>query len=569
MGALRPHEALVVLRALEELASADPLGVRGVLATLVTVDGALHERSGAIELFCDDAASGAQDARPVGTLPERLRTAFDLAISERTPRIVEVDIDGDEALFGPGGLSGSVELWLEPVTGELRESLREAREMILRGRGLIVELVLSGDRVGHRAHYDQDHPGVRDCYAEGVPELDEEVGRGGISRVLQLPLIPMGHALLIGSGADARRLARLLDRLGFVVTVADHRPGRLHGERWDRVRWRLVEGAWDVVRAAVRPDADTFIVVMSHNHDADLLALKGALQSPASYVGFVASSARAKKILAELDGQGVEPRPGVFSAPAGLDAGAETPEEIALCVAAEILAVRMGRKGGRPARLRPAGSAPAARRGGIKVPGLVLAAGRGRRFGGTSKLLAKVDGRPVLRHVVEAALASRLDPVIVVLGAGAESGLQAIKGLEDARLRIVFNPAWESGKASSFQVALREVPDDAPGVVALLGDMPRIKPWLIDRVLSEFEISGRLCFPIYPGDEGPQKGQPTAYPRELFGEVGHLIGDETAMAAVRRHWGEAVKIPLDDASSQVDIDTAQDLELLSVSPESS
>ncbi|HEX4048966.1 MAG TPA: hypothetical protein VH309_14065, partial [Elusimicrobiota bacterium] len=59
----------------------------------------------------------------------------------------------------------------------------------------------------------------------------------------------------------------------------------------------------------------------------------------------------------------------------------------------------------------------------------------------------------------------------------------------------------------------------------------------------------------------------TAYPRELFGEVRQLVGDDTAMAAIRRHWSEAVKIPLDDASSQADIDTAADLELLKVSPE--
>jgi molybdenum cofactor cytidylyltransferase len=177
-------------------------------------------------------------------------------------------------------------------------------------------------------------------------------------------------------------------------------------------------------------------------------------------------------------------------------------------------------------------------------------------------MLADVDGRPVLRHVVEAALGSRLDPVVVVLGAGAEAGLQAIEGIDDPRLRVVFNPAWASGKASSFEVGLRAVPADAPGVVALLGDMPRVKPWLIDRVLSEFELSGRLSFPVFTGPEGPAKGQPTAYPRELFGEVGRLIGDDTAMAAVRKHWSEAVKIPLDDASSQADIDTAADLQLL-------
>lgn len=561
MGAPRPHEALNVLRALEDLASADPLNVRGVLATLLTLDGAPHERSGAMALFCDDAATGAEGTRALGTLPEDLRAAAERAMAEQVPVLAELTLDEDEALFGPGGLQGRAELWLEPVTGELRDTLRQARETLLRGEGLVVELAISGDRQGRRQRA-PDEPGVRACYAEGQPELDEEAGRGGVRRVFRLPLIPMGKALLIGSGEDARRLADLLDRLGFVVTISDHRPGRLHGPDWDRARWQLVEGGWDAARAAARPDADTYVVVMTHSLSADGRALKGALLSPARYVGLAGPASRAAKLLSELKEKGVEPRPGTFSAPAGLEIGAETPEETALAVASEILAVRFARKGGRPARLRPSGSSPSARKGGVKVPGLVLAAGRGRRFGGGSKLLAEVDGRPVLRHVVEAALGSRLDPVIVVLGAGAEAGLRAMEGLDDPRLRVVFNPAWASGKASSFQVGLREVPVDAPGVVALLGDMPRVKPWLIDRVLSEFELSGRFCFPVYAGPAGPEKGQPTAYPRELFGEIGNLVGDDTAMAAVRRHWSEAVKIPLEDSSSQADIDTAQDLELL-------
>ncbi|MFI5345879.1 MAG: NTP transferase domain-containing protein [Elusimicrobiota bacterium] len=567
MGAPRPHEALNVLRALEELASADPLNVRGVLATLLTLDGAPHERSGALALFCDDAATGADGARPLGTLPEDLREAAERAMTEQKPVLAELRLDEDEALFGPGGLEGRAELWLEPVTGDLRETLREARETLLRGEGLVVELILSGDEPGRRFQRAPSDPAVRACYAEGQPELDEESGRGGVRRVFRLPLIPMGKALLMGSGEDVRRLADLLDRLGFVVTISDHRPGRLRGPDWDRARWQLVEGTWDAARSAARPDADTYVVIMTHSLSADGRALKGALQSPARYVGLVGPATRAAKLLAELKDKGVEPRTGVFSAPAGLEIGSETPEETALSVAAEILAVRFGRKGGRPARLRPSGSSPSARMGGVKIPGLVLAAGRGRRFGGGSKMLADVDGRPVLRHAVESALGSRLDPVIVVLGAGAEAGLKAIEGLDDPRLRVVFNPAWASGKASSFQVGLREVPADAPGVVALLGDMPRVKPWLIDRVVSEFELSGRFCFPIYPGPEGPEKGHPTAYPRELFGEIGNLIGDDTAMAAVRRHWSEAVKIPLDDANTQADIDTAQDLELLKVRPE--
>lgn len=568
MGAPRPHEALEVLRALEDLASADPSSVRGALATLIAVDGAAREDSGALALLCDDdAAAGAGGARAFSTLPDALRAAAERAVASSVPELVEVDLDEDETLFGSGASVGRAEIWLEPATGELRESLRAAREALLRGEGLVVELTLSGSEAGRRRQLPPDHPAARACYADGRPELDEESERGVVVRRFRRPLVPMGKALLIGSGEDARRLAELLDRLGFVVTVSDHRPGRLHGESWDRARWALVEGGWDAARAAVRPDADTFVVVMTHSLSADARALKGALRSPARFVGLVGPVGRAAKLLAELKDAGVEPRAGAFSAPAGLEIGAGTAEETALAVAAEILAVRFGRKGGRPARARAAGSAPAGRKGGVRVPGLILAAGRGRRFGGGSKMLAGVDGRPVLRHAVEAALASRLDPVIVVLGAGAEAGLKAIEGIDDPRLRVVFNPAWASGKASSFEVGLREVPAEAPGVVALLGDMPRVTTWLIDRVLSEFELSGRLCFPTYAGPDGPTKGHPTAYPRELFGEIGALVGDDTAMAAVRRHWSESVRIPLDDASTQADIDTERDLELLKVAPE--
>jgi CTP:molybdopterin cytidylyltransferase MocA/xanthine/CO dehydrogenase XdhC/CoxF family maturation factor len=553
---------LAVLRAAEELAAADPASVRGVLATLISVDGAPAERAGSMCVVADDSAAGANGALSAAVLPEALAAAARACLEDQRPRLVEFDLVEEDATFGPGGLSGRAEAWLEPLTGELRESLRLTREALLQGEGLVVELALSGEDAGRRRHFPADHPATKACYAQGEPEMEEEAERGAVRRLFRVPFIPMGKALILGSGEDCRRLAELLDRLGFVVTVADHRPGRLHGEGWDRARWQLMEGGWDKAREAVRPDLDTYVVVATRSLSADARALKGALQSPARYVGLVGPAARGARLLAELREDGVEARPGVFSSPAGLDCGAETPEETALAVAAEILAVRAERKGGRPTRARPAGSSPASRKGGVKVPGLVLAAGRGKRFAGGPKLLAAVDGRPVLRHAVESALASRLDPVIVVLGAGAEAGLKALEGLDDARLRVVFNPSWATGKASSFEAGLREVPADAPGVVALLGDMPRVPAWLIDRVLSEFELSGKLCFPVHPGPEGPVKGHPTAYPRELFGEVGRLVGDDTAMAAIRRHWGEAVKIPLEDAATQADIDTAADLELL-------
>lgn len=567
MSAPRPHEALAVLRAVEEIASADPGSARGALATLVTLDGAVAERSGAMLLLGDETVAAWPGVTPAAAVPAPLRDGFERAVADREPVLVELELGEDDTLFGAAGLSGRAEAWVEPVTGELREGLRAWRESLLQGEGVVVECVLAGPRAGRRRLLSPDDEEARECWRAEEPELEESASGGRVLRVFRAPYAPMGKALLLGSGEELRRLAGLLDGLGFVVTVADPRPGRLHGEGWDRARWRLVEGGWDAARAACRPDESTSIVVGLRSHAEDLRALKGALQTPARYVGLLGPGPRGARLLAELRAAGVEPAPGALSSPAGLDIGAEASEELALALAAEILAVRAGRKGGRPGRARPHGSSPAQRKGGVRVPGLVLAAGRGKRFGAASKLLADVDGRPVLRHVVEAALSTKLDPVIVVLGAGAEAGLQALEGLDDPRLRVVFNPSWKSGKASSIETGLREAPADAPGVVALLGDMPRVPTWLIERVREEFELSGRLTFPVFPGPDGPVKGHPTAYPRELFDEVGHLVGDDTALEAVRRHWSEAVKIPLEDGRTQADIDTAADLKLLQVAPD--
>ncbi|MCR4296949.1 MAG: XdhC family protein, partial [Elusimicrobia bacterium] len=300
MSAPRPHEVLAALRALEDLASGDPMSVRGVLATLVSLDGSLGERPGASCVIADDTAAGGEGVLAASAVPESLREASLAAIEAQVPRLAEMELAEDDAIFGPGGLSGRAEVWLEPITGELRERLREVRETMLRGEGLVIELALSGEDAGRRRHFPPDHPSVKACYQEGAPELEEEAQRGGVRRLLRFPLIPMGKALILGSGEDCRRLAELLDRLGFVVTVADHRPGRLHGEGWDRARWQLVEGGWEAARTACRPDLDTYVVVATRSYSADLRALKGAVPSPARYVGLVGAAGRAAKLLSEL-----------------------------------------------------------------------------------------------------------------------------------------------------------------------------------------------------------------------------------------------------------------------------
>ncbi|MBI3553146.1 MAG: XdhC family protein [Elusimicrobia bacterium] len=561
MNGIRPKRILKVLRAVEDRAPA-PGEPAPVLATVVSLDGSVYSGAGAMALFVP-GASDSPGSIPLEDFDGELRRQVEECSEEGKPRLAVLEIAEDDPILGYNlGRPGRVELLLEPVDSRLREALKGVREALLHGRPIVCEVEVEGPEIGRRALYDADHPAARECYEENSPELIENASGGQVRRSFLCPVRPAGKALIFGSGRDAVALAHHLDELGFTVAVADPRLGRLRTMSWNRDRRNraaLIEGGWEQARAAITPDADTAVVVMTHSYALDLETLQGALQSSASYVGQVGPEKRTRRLLAELSKLEVAPRSETFFSPAGLDIGAETPEEVALAIAAEIFTWRSGAS---PARSSGAAQPLSKSPGKARLPGLILAAGRGKRFRGGHKLSANLGDKPVLRHVVENALASRLDPVIVVLGASAQANLSAIEGVEDPRLRVVFNPLWEGGKASSIDVGLREVPYLAAGVVSLLGDMPMVKPWLINRVIEEFELSSKLTFPVFAGPGGLKKGYPTAFPRSLFGEIRKLTGDDTAMAAVREHWAEAVKIAVDEAWTQADVDTPEDLELL-------
>src|SRR5271166_779044 len=126
-----------------------------------------------------------------------------------------------------------------------------------------------------------------------------------------------------------------------------------------------------------------------------------------------------------------------------------------------------------------------------RVAAIVLAAGQSSRYraaGGAeaTKLVAQLAGKPVVRHVVDAALASRARPIVVVVG---HAGDEVAAALEGAPVEIAVNADFAAGIAASLAAGLRAIPPDASAAVVLLGDMPNVAAGLIDRLIDAFEAA--------------------------------------------------------------------------------
>jgi molybdenum cofactor cytidylyltransferase len=195
-----------------------------------------------------------------------------------------------------------------------------------------------------------------------------------------------------------------------------------------------------------------------------------------------------------------------------------------------------------------------------RVGAIVLAAGQSSRFragGGLdlTKLVARIDGKPIVRRVVEAALAAKVRPVVVVTGYARDSVEAALADLD---IRLTFNPKFASGLASSLKAGLTATPSDMAGALVLLGDMPWIEPRLIDALIDAF-LARRDALAAIPSRDG-RRGNPVLLGRGLFEAAMRLTGDEGARRLIGElSASELVEVETPDTSVTFDIDTPEDL----------
>ena len=179
---------------------------------------------------------------------------------------------------------------------------------------------------------------------------------------------------------------------------------------------------------------------------------------------------------------------------------------------------------------------------------IVLAAGRSTRMGVANKLLADVGGRPMVRRMVEEALASRARPTLVVTGHQAANVRAAMDGLA---VTFVDNPDYAAGLATSLKAGIGAVPADCHGALVLLGDMPQITGLHLDRLIAVFATNGGIVVPTRAG----RRGNPVLWPRARFAEMLQLEGDAGAKRLLATHAADVREADLGTDAIFADVDT--------------
>jgi len=185
-----------------------------------------------------------------------------------------------------------------------------------------------------------------------------------------------------------------------------------------------------------------------------------------------------------------------------------------------------------------------------KSSGIILAAGASERYG-EPKQLTLWKGKPLIRHVVESALASPLSEVIVVIGAVINPLLEILK---DLPITIVRNQNWQEGQSTSIQIGLDQVNQHSGAALFLLCDQPQIPVNLIDEILRVHTFS--LAPIIAPEFEG-QRGNPVLFDRVTFSSLRNIKGDKGGRAIFREF--SPLLFPWNDSRILLDIDKPEDL----------
>ena len=197
---------------------------------------------------------------------------------------------------------------------------------------------------------------------------------------------------------------------------------------------------------------------------------------------------------------------------------------------------------------------------GLKQPdrlgGLLLAAGQSRRMEGQNKLLADLNGKPMIRQIAETMLEAGLDDLTVVIGHEAD---QVASTLKDLPVKLVFNAHFAAGQGHSIATGIAALGEKTTDVLIVLGDMPLVSRDILQNLilahLACSEHQRRITLPNYKGN----RGNPVIWGAAFFPELKELRGDIGGRKLLQDHFAAHNSVEIATPAILHDIDTLSDL----------
>jgi len=191
---------------------------------------------------------------------------------------------------------------------------------------------------------------------------------GGTLEVFVEPILPQPMLYIFGGGHVSMALANAANNVGFAIGVIDDREQFANTQRFPMAR--EVFTSYEDAFAKIQPNPSTYLLIVTRGHRDDMRVLAWAVKTPARYIGMIGSKRKVLSVYQALEREGFSPD--LFNgvhAPVGLEIGALTPEEIAISISAELIAVRRGAANvAHKAVVRKDDQKPAAEASGAKPP---------------------------------------------------------------------------------------------------------------------------------------------------------------------------------------------------------
>jgi xanthine dehydrogenase accessory factor len=337
-------------------------GKRSALATVVHVEGSSYRRPGARMLVTEDGMlTGAISG---GCLEgDALRKALN-AIAQQENKLVTYDTtDEDDAKFGVQlGCNGIVHILFEPIKTEGKSPIDLLKALAQKRADAILVTMFSlqhPEQPGTCLLYRKDTSlSTSEVFLSEKLQADaQQAFENKTSQVGQYTLnersfsafiefkAPPVKVIIAGAGNDVQPLIEMTDILGWECIVVDGRPAQATFQRFPKATQVIVAKAQEVL-SKISFDEQTAFLLMTHNYNYDLALLSEVITKEVSYIGILGPKKKLERMLDEMKEQGINPTEKELSkihGPVGLDLGAETAEEIALSIVAEIKAVFAGR----------------------------------------------------------------------------------------------------------------------------------------------------------------------------------------------------------------------------------